>query len=219
MVNTGSGFRVTSSFIHETEPGIKVPMLRTHESKDREPSPDLSSVHLVCLDAAWNGLQLPASEIIPPRASAPGSELVIVNLRDSGFSKTRNWRFQGADQWIALMLGTSYLAMRTEDLISVVTALRREGKGRQIHLHAEAEFVPAALHATALEPELFESVTLHGGLMSWEMTVDSREPARHLHQVVYGALRHYDLSDLLEMIPQGKVTISAVRPVAPRDTP
>ena len=68
------------------------------------------------------------------------------------------------------------------------------------------ELVPPAIHAAALEPELFEAVTLHGGLSSWKPLLDSIDPMKHFHNVVHGALLHYDLGDLLPLIP--KVTTS-----------
>lgn len=139
----------------------------------------------------------------PSRMKIKGENLLFLDLRDSGLTKTKNWRFYGADQWISLMLGTSYLAMRTEDLLAVVKLLRE--KGISIHLHAEGEMVPVAIHAVALQPEWFESITLHDGLTSWESVIDSRAPVPHLHNVVHGALKHYDLKDLLEMIPPGKL--------------
>ena len=105
------------------------------------------------------------------------------------------------------MLGTSYLAMRTEDLIAITKFLKAEKGGRSIHLHAEPEFVPVAIHAAALEPALFDSLTLDGGITTWDAVIESRDPLPHLHNVIHGALRHYDLSDLLEMIPEEQVTI------------
>ena len=79
---------------------------------------------------------------------------------------------------------------------------------KSIHLHAYGELVPAALHAVALEPDLFDSVTLHGGLRSWESLMREADSVPHTHNVVHGVLREYDLPDLLELIPEGKVTWS-----------
>jgi cephalosporin-C deacetylase-like acetyl esterase len=141
----------------------------------------------------------------PSESGIEGDSLLFLDLRDSGLTTTKNWRFYGADQWISLMLGTSYLAMRTGDLLAVAKWFRE--KGTPVHLHAEGEMVPVAIHAAALKPEWFESITLDGGITSWETVIDSRAPVPHLHSVVHGALRHYDLKDLVELIPPGKVTI------------
>ncbi len=205
-VGTGGGTNHVAEMVFETEPGIRVPAHRTYLEIHSEDWPGATPIELHCLDAAWSLLSGPQSPALEADPGADRSERVVINLRDSGFSKTRNWRFHGADGWIAQMLGTSYLAMRTRDLITVARALKREGGGdRPIRLHAGDEFVPVALHAAALEPDLFESVTLHGGIRSWEEVIDSRDPVPHFHQVVHGALKHYDLPDLVELIGREKV--------------
>ena len=203
---SGSDFRETSETVFVSEPGITIPVVRSHSQAHDQEWPGLAPVHLVCLEESWKPLQIPSNPVIPRDWWKGKGELVIVNLRDSGFSRTRNWRFYGADAWIAYLLGDSYLAMRTRDLLSVARKLRAEGElGRPIHVHAGGEMVPVALHAAALEPDLFASVTLRGGLRRWDELIESRDPVPHLHDVVHGALRHYDLPDLVELIGPEKV--------------
>lgn len=194
--------------VWSTEPGIHVPFMRFAPLADGTPgSASRLPFNLVCADVGFDSesLGLVLDEADKDR-EAGERNLVFVNLRDSGLSKTKNWRFYGADAWIAYLLGDSYLAMRTEDLIAVARVLNAESEeGRPIHLHAHEEFVPVALHAAALEPGLFESVTLHGGIQSWEEIIDSRNPVPQWHNVVHGALRHYDLPDLIDLIGADKV--------------
>lgn len=177
--------------VFQSELGIMTPfLLRQLESAD-------DTLEIVLTDRSAD-----------PRIKEMGSHSqVYLNLRDSGLTKTKNWRFYGADQWISYMLGTSYLAMRAEDLIAITKFLKAEKGGRSIHLHAESEFVPVAIHAAALEPALFDSLTLDGGITTWDAVIESRDPIPHLHNVIHRALRHYDLSDLLKMIPEEQVTI------------
>ncbi|MCB1092935.1 MAG: hypothetical protein KDL87_15465, partial [Verrucomicrobiae bacterium] len=160
-------------------------------------------------DAKWDELQLPPHPMLKKAASTEGRDVMVINLRDSGFTKTKNWRFYGADAWIAYMLGDGYLAMRSRDLISVAKSLKATGDSPAIHLHAAGEFVPAALHAAALEPDLFEGVTLHGGLRSWETLMNSRNPIPEWHNAVHGVLKFYDLPDLVELIGPDKVRFEA----------
>jgi len=202
-IDHGDG-EVSKTGVYPSAPGVLLPIYRSHPAGDGTGS----AVHLVCLDSKWtpSGLEGEEPEVVP-RDLPSGSEVVLLNLRDSGFSKTQNWRFYGADAWIAFMLGDSYLAMRTEDLLAVAKSLREEDGSRPLHLHVEAEFVPVAIHAAALEPELFDSLTLHGGITSWETVIDSRDPVPQLHNVVHGALHHYDLTDLLKLIPEQKVRL------------
>lgn len=202
---TGSGVSQGQEVHLETEPGIRVALERSRSKHHGDEWGDASPAHLFCLDRPVTGNWSDHSMFEDHDWSYP-TETFAINLRDSGLSKTKNWRFYGADSWIAYMLGDSYLAMRTWDLIAVARALKAESDGqRPIHLHAHDEFVPVALHAAALEPELFESVTLHGGVQSWEEVIDSRDPIPRLHNVVHGALRHYDLPDLVDLIGEEKV--------------
>jgi hypothetical protein len=53
-----------------------------------------------------------------------------------------------------------------------------------------------ALHAAALEPELFGSVRLVRGLVSWADVVERGQSRGQLANVVHGALCEYDLPDL-----------------------
>lgn len=108
------------------------------------------------------------------------------------------------DLYLAYLLGTSYLAMRTEDTLRCARLLaQRDGKGttRPVHLIAEGRAVPAALHAAALEPGLFASVTLRRGLVSWSNLLEHPTATNRFANVVHGALRVYDLPDLLATLP------------------
>ena len=64
-----------------------------------------------------------------------------------------------------------------------------------------------SLHAAALEPDLFASVTLRGTPESWSTVVGQKAPAGLLTSTVHGALRAYDLPDLVRLIDQDKVRI------------
>ena len=133
------------------------------------------------------------------RLHASGHPVLVVDVRDIGETKTRNWRFVGADFYIAYMLGRSWLAMRAEDLLVCARWLRNL-KGDMVHLVAHGEIGPAALHAAALESELFASVRVKDHLTSWRQLMREVDANRHLHNAVHGALRHYDLPDLMSFI-------------------
>lgn len=196
IVRNAIGFRELSyaatpagkdTFIITPEAGISLPAV-TEKGKG-------TGTHLLLPDGGLNARQMPASF----------GEVLTVDLRDLGETKTKNWRFYGADWWIAYMLGDSYLAMRAADIVAIAKHWK---PGEPLHLHAWGETVPTALHAAALAPDLFASVTLHGGLTSWESLLDSRDPIPHLHNQVHGALRHYDLTDLTALIGKEKITIA-----------
>lgn len=64
-----------------------------------------------------------------------------------------------------------------------------------------------ALHATALDPERFASVRLRNMISSWAEVVRTPENLNQAANVVHGALKHYDLSDLIEMAGADKIRV------------
>jgi hypothetical protein len=55
------------------------------------------------------------------------------------------------------------------------------------------------LHAAALNPDQFSTVTLRRMIPSWTAVVKNPESSNQLVNVVHGALRHYDLPDLIKL--------------------
>jgi len=115
------------------------------------------------------------------------------------------------DMYLAYVLETSYLAMRAEDIL-VCARFLRDYPGTdvpsQVHLISVGRTGPPALHAAALEPHLFASITLHNSLASWSHVVHTPKAKRQLVNVVHGALKAYDLPDLLATLPPGKATVT-----------
>jgi hypothetical protein len=142
-----------------------------------------------------------ASAADADRLHDEGHPVLIVEVRDTGETRTRNWRFPGADYYIAYMLGRSWLAMRAEDLLMCTRWLTQRESAESIRLVADGEITPAALHAAALEPEWIASVEIEGGLTSWRPLMTATDANTHLHNAVHGALRHYDLPDLKDLEP------------------
>jgi cephalosporin-C deacetylase-like acetyl esterase len=146
-----------------------------------------------------------------------GYLVLAVDVRGTGETANRspNQRHTGPyvgalldDVNIAYELGASYLAMRAEDVLACarfLAAYRSPDGPRRVHLVGIGDVGPAALHAAALEPQLFASLTLRECLLSWSDVVAARPPDNALLiNVVHGALRRYDLSDLLAAIPPEK---------------
>jgi dienelactone hydrolase len=146
---------------------------------------------LMVHDAGMNAAAAEAA-----RLHDQGHPVLVIDVRDSGETKTRNWRFPGADYYIGYMLGRSWLAMRTEDLLAAARWLAEEEERPSIQLSAHGELGPAARHAVALEAELIDSLQVEGGLESWRQLMTSPDAYPHIHNAVHGVLRHYDLPDL-----------------------
>jgi dienelactone hydrolase len=113
--------------------------------------------------------------------------------------------------YTAYLLGTSYLAMRAEDVLVAARFLQSYEAGEKpnaVHLWAIDRCGPPALHAAALEPGLFARATFHRCLASWESVIDQPLARNQFANVVHGALRVYDLPDLLGTLPGETVTWS-----------
>jgi dienelactone hydrolase len=124
------------------------------------------------------------------------------------------------DLYLADLLGKSYLAMRAEDVLVSARFLANYEAGdkpNRVHLLSIGRTGPAALHAAALEPELFASIELRGCLESWDSVVRTPLSIGQFENVVHGALKTYDLPDLLSTLPKDKVTWSD--PVDPLGRP
>lgn len=115
--------------------------------------------------------------------------------------------------FLAYMLGRSYLGIRTEATIACGRFLLRHlgSQAGRIHIVGIGEAGPAALHAAALESELFGSLELRRSLASWTSVVTTPLHRNQLSNAVHGALKVYDLPDLVAALPADKVRI--VEPV------
>ncbi len=143
------------------------------------------------------------------KLNADGHPVLIVEVRDTGETKTRNWRFFGADYYIAHMLGRCWLGMRTEDLLVSARWMTKQHDATSVRLLADGEIGPAALHAAALEPRLVAAARVKNSLPSWRELMTSTAAQEHVHNSVQGALRYYDLPDLVELAGKDRVELGA----------
>ena len=101
--------------------------------------------------------------------------------------------------YLAYLMGQSLVGLRAEDVLASARFLARyeaSGQPRQVNVRASGAAEIPALHAAALEPQLFAAVRLQDDLRSWSETAAEREPAGQLTSAVHGALGIYDLPDL-----------------------
>ncbi len=158
-----------------------------------------------------------------------GHVVLAVDLRGLGEtggagSSKRGISYHVGPQWkdfyLAYLLGTSYLAMRAEDVMVSARFLAKYEAGERpnrVHLVSIGRTGPAALHAAALEPERFASVKLRNGLVSWSNVVRTPMAVNQFENAVHGALKVYDLPDLLGTLPGEKVTFA--EPLDAREQP
>jgi hypothetical protein len=131
-----------------------------------------------------------------------GQPVLAVDLRGVGQTQQVQGDYYSPefkDVYIAYMLGRSYVGMRAEDvLVCARYAASRAtgGQQRAVDLMAVGNVGIAALHAAALEPDLFSTVKLSRTLRSWSTIVHERLNRNQVANVVHGALMHYDLPNL-----------------------
>jgi dienelactone hydrolase len=142
-------------------------------------------------------------------AFAAGHPVALADLR--GIGELESNRYQGGwaepfgNDWqetmLALLLERSMLGMRADDCIALSRALSAaevEGlpEGRSVHLIANGEAIPPALHAAALEPQLFASLEQTSELIPWDTVARTPLIQNQFVNAVWGALKEYDLPDL-----------------------
>ena len=111
----------------------------------------------------------------------------------------------GQDFYIAYVLGRSYIGMRAEDVLVCARLLKQNQSGTLSLVSIGHVGIPA-LHAAALEPDLFSSVKLVRSLVSWSNVVEMGKSQDQLINTVHGALTVYDLPDLASVLGD-KLTI------------
>jgi cephalosporin-C deacetylase-like acetyl esterase len=110
---------------------------------------------------------------------------------------------------LAYLLGKPLLGIRVEDALAAADFVafyqKPRTKPRKVHLVGVGQAGLIALHAAALNPGLFESVTLRNTPRDWASVVRQTPPAGQLDSAVHGVLTTYDLPDLVEMAGKDKV--------------
>lgn len=117
---------------------------------------------------------------------------------------------QWREVFMAYLLDTSLLAMRAEDILvcaRLAATYQSPAKPRSVHLVSIGRTGPPALHAAALAPKLFATVTLHNCLTSWAAVVRTPQARLQFENIVHGVLRVYDLPDLIATWPAEKLKI------------
>lgn len=144
-----------------------------------------------------------------------GYVVVAVDLRGFGETapdendKSLGYRFSEQTFFLAYLLKQSLVGLRTEDALACGNwvANYETDKPRKVHLIGIGSAGLVALHAAALEPELFATLTLRQTLPSWTKLVGEPVPADRLSDTVHGALHVYDLPDLIGTLGAKRVKI------------
>ena len=135
-----------------------------------------------------------------------GRQVLAVDVRSAGETYQSKQKSSaeavgpnGKDVDTAYLLGRSYVGMRAEDVLICARFLQAEQAGL-VDLIAVGNVGVPALHAAALEPELFGSVKLVRSLVSWANVIALGRSSNQQVNAVLGALRVYDLANLAAIL-------------------
>jgi hypothetical protein len=141
-----------------------------------------------------------------------GRCVLAVDLRGTGETQSDSKRalceatgVDWKDVFMAYLLGRSYVGMRAEDVLICARFLSEEKTG-PVNLVTVGNVGVPALHAVALEPNLFNSVKLVRSLSSWSSVIKSGCSYNQQVNTVHGALKTYDLPNLADTLGD-KLTI------------
>ena len=194
------------------EPGIRLPALAFLPAKCNGQATLYLHGESMKTDAAPGG---PIEALVKQGQIVLAAELRGIGETETGHDK-RDYGYGkfGRDVqeiFLAYLIGRSYVGMRTADVAAWGRFLEKyrtaDDQPHELHLCAIGEAAIPALHAAALDPDRFESVRLRNMISSWTEVVCTPENQNQAVNVVHGALKHYDLPDLIEMAGADKVRI------------
>ncbi len=148
-----------------------------------------------------------------------GHQVLAVDLTGLGETESTAWRYDpeyigsnSAEYFIAYMLGRSLVGMRAEDVLVCARHLNAQsGEVKGVNLVAVGRAGVAALHAAAVEPQLFRRVTVRDSIDSWRRVIETDVTVDQLENTVHGALRRYDLEDLVRLAGRDRVVFERIR--------
>jgi cephalosporin-C deacetylase-like acetyl esterase len=202
-----NGYRI-EKLTYESEPGIQLPAFLAIPAT-------LSPRHQAILYVDGNG----KSAAAPKLEHWMKQGIVVLGIDARGFGETQFKAEKASaqlDSWFgdadsissALLLGKSMVGMRALDItraldfLSSRTDLRiTETKGLSYGFAS----VPM-LFAAAFDGRL-KSIELNGMLVSYKSVIDTRLHRRAYESIVPGAIRHFDLPDLVAAVGPKRVTV------------
>lgn len=147
-----------------------------------------------------------------------GHTVLAVDLTGIGETQMKPWRYRNTVPYVgtnlpefltAYRLGISFVKIRAEDILLCSHFLQQDlpAKFKTVSVVTVGETGVPALHAVALEEQMFGNLTLHNSLGSWEDVIHSTVTKNALTNVVHGALKYYDLPDLVSMIGKNRIKL------------
>ena len=202
-----SGYHI-EKLIYESESGITIPSLLfvPDGAGDKKPA---------VVMASGNGKKASALEA----EQLVTSGMIVLSIDARGFGETRvnadanseefNHYFGDyRDAMTALLVGKTMVGMRVLDITRAVDLLsaRPDVDRDEIHVYGNNGGSAPALYAAVLDRRI-RKVVLEGMLASYDSVVENKIHRHVLESVVPGALKIYDLPDLVASLAPRKVSI------------
>lgn len=136
--------------------------------------------------------------------------VVTIDLRGQGETASSkpdallgDWK----SYYLAYLLGRPLLGLHVEDALAAghFVAYYQTDDPRDVHLVGVGQAGVTALHAAALRPDLFTTVSLRDTPRDWSSLIREPVPEKQLTSAVHGALETYDLPDLVRLIGEERV--------------
>jgi len=182
-----TGYRIEKTLL-KPEAGIVLPALLFIPQK---PDAHQAAIYLhedgKAADAAPGG---PIQRLVQA-----GTTVLAIDL--PGMGQTKPAKESG--DYTAYLLGRSQVGLRAENILIAARWLKGQTPLEApagVTLIAVGQAGIPALHAAALEPDLFQSVKLSRAPQSWAAVICTRLARLPISAVVHGALATYDLPDL-----------------------
>lgn len=187
-----------------TDSGVPLPGLTFHP-----PSPE-DAAYLYLHDDGKLGDSGPDGPI--EKLVDEGFAVVTIDLRGQGETASGK-RDALLTDWqtfyLAYLLGQPLVGLRVEDALAAADFVayyqKKRTNPRKVHLVGVGQAGIVALHAAALHPELFTSVTLSKTPRDWVSALQGKSSGGQLDSTVHGALKVYDLPDLVRLAGADKV--------------
>ena len=190
-------------FVLTTDSGVPLPGLTYHPAKPVDDAYLYLHSGGKTADGAAGG---PIEKLV-----LEGNVVVAIDLRGIGETAAGkpdallgDWK----NYYLAYLLGQSLVGLHTEDTLAAghFIANYKTKTPRKVHLIAVGPTATLpALHAAALAPDRFASVTLKQPLEAWSPAVGNSAPTGLLTTTVHGALGVYDLPDLARVVGPDKL--------------
>jgi hypothetical protein len=187
------GYQI-EKLLFRTETGVPLPALRF------EPADPHGPVVFYLHDEGKRG-DIEAGGPVE-RLVAEGKTVITVDLSGQGETASDpddpllgQWK----TYFLGYLMGKPLVGIRTADVLAIAASLAPSASGSAepaLQLIGVGQAGVIALHAAALEPTRFETVTLRETPRDWTSTLRQPVPTGQLESTVHGALTLYDLPDL-----------------------